>query len=101
MNVTLTHPPIVKPVTVELTRKWSDWDAGDRITTDSEKAKRMIAKGYGVEVQSPKLAEQAKIEPPVPQKRPEVETAMADPAPETAEATPKRARRAGNAKGGD
>jgi len=46
-KVTLTHPPIHKPVDVLLTRKWSDWDEGDIITMDSEKAERVIAKGYG------------------------------------------------------
>lgn len=32
---------------VLLTKQWSDWKAGDVVTLESEKAKRVIAKGYG------------------------------------------------------
>ncbi|MGD8499098.1 MAG: hypothetical protein PVJ86_00530 [Phycisphaerales bacterium] len=51
---TLRHPPINKPKTIQLIKKWSDWDTGDIITMDSEKAERVKAKGYAVDYKPPK-----------------------------------------------
>jgi hypothetical protein len=56
---------------VRLTRKWSDWDAGDVVTLESEKAKRVIAKGYGVKDRGKPPADKSK--------GPAAETATAEP----------------------
>lgn len=83
VEYTLEHPPIRKPARVLLTRKWSDWDAGDIITMDSEKADRVIAKGYGEHYKPPKS------------RGPKVETATAEPQGEKAVVTPQKEPKTG------
>jgi len=66
---------------VKLVKQWSDWGPGEIVTLESEKAKRVIAKGYGVEAKNPGRPRKAA-------KRPVVETATVAPKGETADARP-------------
>lgn len=63
-------------IKVELIKKWSDWDTGDILTLEQEKAKRVIAKGYAVEYK------------PRKRKAPVAETATKAPRGENATVTP-------------
>lgn len=75
---------------VRLTKKWSDWAPGDVVKLERERAKRVIAAGFGREDRSTEAARIADVErrgaPPL--RHPQAETAMRKPAAERAVATP-------------
>ncbi len=79
-----------KTVNIRLLKRWSDWNEGNVVAVDPAKAKRMIAKGYGVEDRSKEAARIADVEVrgAPPQRHPVVETAVATPAAERADVTP-------------
>jgi hypothetical protein len=72
----LTRRKIKKRTPVLLKEKWSAWNAGQVIEIEAEKAKRVIAKGYGEVFK--------------PSKKQKVETATAPPPPENQSAAPEK-----------
>jgi hypothetical protein len=84
----------MKTTKVLLTRKWSDWGAGDVVELEAEKAKRVIAKGYGVESKPAKT----RAAPEPPSDSAVIESADAVPAAETATVTPQVGRQRGKGK---
>ena len=69
---------MARTIKIELIKTWSRLPEGEIVELESAKAKRVIAKGYAVEVKATK-------------KGPTVETATAPPAAETATVTPTNA----------
>jgi len=82
---------MARQLQVILDKKWSDWNAGDVVTLEVAKAKRVVGKGYGRLATKKALADLKK--PPaaaddVEPKGPAVETATAPAADENADARP-------------
>ena len=79
---------------LKLLKAWGEYQAGDTVRFGESKGRPLIAKGVGVEVKAPKEEKppekaELKVEP-APEKKPEVETATAEPVAETADVTPRR-----------
>ena len=79
----------MKTMNIRLTRKWSDFEAGDVVTVSAAKGKSMIAKDYGKQEKTAAARQIARPEGlgPAPRKR-TVETADKPVAAETAVAVP-------------
>lgn len=84
---------MARQLQVILDKKWSDWNAGDVVTLEAAKARRVVGKGYGRIATKKALADLKKqpdkaddgyVEP----KGPAVETATAPPAGENADTRP-------------
>jgi len=79
----------MKTMNIRLTRKWSDFEAGDVVKVSAAKGKSMIAKNYGEQDKSAAAKKIARSEKLGPAPRPRaVETADKPVVAETAVATP-------------
>jgi hypothetical protein len=94
---------------LKLLKPWGQYKEGETVRFGESKGRPLIAKGIGVEVKAPKKEElpqeaELKVEP-VPEKKPEAETATLAPGAEilaeTADVTPRRRGRPAGQRGGD
>jgi hypothetical protein len=103
---------MARTIKVKLTRKWSDWDAGDIVELEAAKAGRVIGKGYGIAFTRAVGRAEAKAKAEVEEKAkadaekakgkgPTVETATHNPTGETATAAPQANGKPDAGKGGD
>lgn len=79
---------------LKLLKPWGQYQVGETVRFGESKGRPLIAKGIGIEIKAPKEEKppekaELKVEP-VPEKKPEVETATAEPQGETADVTPRR-----------